>query len=127
MPQLLTTDIRLQQQPGLSIGPYVQGEIPPGLVIQFKDSDGNPVEDISAFNVRFVMKDATLADGEGTTLTGSINDGATAKAQYTWADGDLDTPAEYVATMWIGNGTRRYASQLIEFTVLTSEVSIPSI
>ncbi len=127
MPTLSPTDIRLQQQAEITIGPYVEGEIPEALVVQFLNSAGQPVEDITGFDVRLVIKDRTLADGLGTTLVGSVNDGPNAKAQYVWAAGDLATPAEYVATMWVGNGTRRHASQLIEFTVLTSETAIPAI
>ncbi len=127
MPELLSTDVRLQQEPEIFAGPYVEGEIPEPIVVQFFQNDGVTVINLTGYTVNLVIKDKTKADAQGTTLVGDLADAANGKARYTWVDGDLDTPAEYVATMWVGNGTVRLASKLIEFTVYTSEVTIPSI
>ena len=127
MPLLLSTDQRLQQQVEIHIGPYVAGEIPEALIIQFFQNDGVTEIDLTGYTVNLVLKNATLADELGTVLVGDLADASAGKARYQWVGGDLDTSAEYVATMWVGNGSTRLASQLIEFTVYTSEVFIPSI
>ena len=127
MPLLLSTDLRLQQQVEIHIGPYVAGEIPEPLIIQFFQNDGVTEINLTGYTVNLVLKNATLDDGLGATLVGDLADAVAGKARYQWVDGDLDVSAEYVATMWVGNGSTRLASKLIEFTVYTSEVSIPSI
>ena len=52
-------------------------------------------------------------------------DGSDGVVEYTWTATDMAEPASYTAQLWVSNGTNRYASDLIIFTVYDGPGSAP--
>lgn len=111
------------QTPSVCIGPYVVGEIPPALVYQFLDSGGAPIN-LTAYQVDFIVRERS---GAPATHAGALSDAANGKVSYTWTGAEWPTPGRYLAEFFVGNGTNRYASLLITFTVRASVGAVPSI
>lgn len=98
------------------IGPYTQGEKPEPLVLSIKDASGAAI-DLTGFSAKFQIEavDGAVAGlGAGTA---SLPSPATGITQYAWAAADLATAGLYRGQMWVGNGSRRYASELFEWFV----------
>lgn len=108
----------------LQLGPYTQGEVADPVEVQFVDNDGNPIN-ITGYAVRFVYREraATAA----TEKTGALIDAAVGKAGYTWVAADLATAGDYEAHLWVGNGTRRYASKRIHYRIHSNLGTTPTI
>lgn len=125
----------MSESGAVTIGPYRQGEIPPPIVVTFKDSLGNPI-DLSAYAARwiyqrhaatgwpdFVATDPAALTNAAVVLTQTTNKG---QVQYSWAPADFATAGYYEGEMWAGNGTNRYAS--IRFMwVVAGAIAVPSI
>jgi hypothetical protein len=107
----------------LCIGPYVVGEVQPPLVYQFLDSSGAPI-DLTAYQVAFIVKERS---GSPTSYTGALYDAANGQVSYAWTGAEWPTPGRYEAEFFAGNGTNRYASLLITFTVRASVGPVPAI
>jgi hypothetical protein len=105
------------------IGPYVVGERQPPLVYQFLDSSGVPI-DLSAYSVEFIVRERS---GSAATYSGSLFNATNGQVQYAWTGSEWPTPGRYVAEFFVGNGTNRYASLLITFTVRASVGPVPAI
>jgi hypothetical protein len=122
----------------IPIGPYTAGEIPPPIVVTFKDSSGAAL-DLSA--AQWVGKWVSRrhkpgASGEfasddpaAVTVDAAVNHGTGAtkgQVTYTWVAADFATDGNYEGQMWVGNGTNRYASE--RFTWSTrSAIAVPNI
>lgn len=107
----------------VTIGPYVIGEKPAPLVYQFLDSSGVAIN-LTGFTVKFSYQER---DGVAVTANGSLFDGPTGKAQYTFTGNEFATAGRYRAEMWVGNGTNRYASVDINFDVAVPVGTPPAI
>jgi hypothetical protein len=104
-------------------GPYVVGEIPPPLQYQFLDSDGLPLN-LLGFTAKFICREQ---NGAPVTYTATFADAASGIAQFAWTGGEFPTSGSYLAEFWAGNGTNRYASILIRFSVRTAVGPVPSV
>lgn len=111
------------QTPSVCIGPYVVGEIPPALVYQFLDSSGLPI-DLTAYQVDFIVRERS---GSPTTYPGTLYDAVSGRVSYAWTGAEWPTPGRYIAEFFTGNGTNRYASLLVTFTVRASVGAVPQI
>lgn len=107
--------------PSVCIGPYVVGEKQPPLVYQFLDSAGAPI-DLTAYAVNFILRERS---GAATTYTGALYDAANGQVKYTWTGTEWPTAGRYIAEFFAGNGTNRYASVLITFTVRSAVGAVP--
>ena len=115
------------------IGPYRKGEIPPPLVVSFKDYLGNAI-DLTGYAVRWVYRQHTSAGWPDYTATdpvavvqiGSLLNGPLGQAQYAWVVGDFSTVGYYEGEMWAGNGTNRYSSVRYQWQTYDA-ISVPSI
>lgn len=109
----------------IDLGAFAEGEIPPPLAHQYLDFDGNPVN-LTGFatlqmNIEAVPPvTATLGTG---TIT--VTDAANGIVQYTWVGDDMAEASGYTAQMWVSNGTNKYASDLVTYTVYDGPGSAP--
>lgn len=108
----------------LQLGTFTAGEKPAPLVYTFLDFDGVAIN-LTGYTVKFNW---APVDGTASTanagLTGTPTDG---KAVYTWTGAELLTPGSYVGQFWAGNGTNRWASVKIHWTVQSGVGVVPSI
>ncbi|PZR71724.1 MAG: hypothetical protein DLM66_00175 [Candidatus Dormiibacter spiritus] len=115
------------------IGPYRKGEIPPPIVVTFKDYLGNVI-DLTGYAVHFVYRAHTLAGWPDYTTTdptaldrvGSLLSGPLGQAQYTWVTADFAGVGFFEGEMWAGNGTNRYSSVRYQWQVYDA-ILVPSI
>jgi hypothetical protein len=118
-----------------TIGPYRQGEIPPPLIVTFKDSNSLAI-DLTGYVARWIYQrhavtgwpDFLSTDPAAVTQTATVLNQTTNKGQvqYTWVVGDFATAGYYEAEMWAGNGANRYAS-LRFMWITTTAIAVPSI
>lgn len=104
----------------LLIGPYRAGEIPPPLVVTFKDSSGLPIDLSLGYVGRWIYQrhlaagwpDFTTADPAQVTNIAAVLNQTTNKGQvsYIWVAADFATAGYYEGEAWVGNGTNRFAS-----------------
>ncbi|SRR6266540_893075 len=105
-------------------GPFVVGEKPPPIVYQFKDSNGLPIDLSAAYTARFVYREK---NGVAITVNATITDVTNGKVTYTWTGSEFPTSGDYFAEFWVGNGSNRFASQLLEWTTRTPVGVVPTI
>jgi hypothetical protein len=103
--------------------PYIIGEKPSPLEYQFLDSNGTPLV-ITGWTAKFNYKEN---DGAATSASATISDGPNGKARYTFTGNEFTTAGHYRAEFWVGNGTNRYASVDIIFSVAVPVGTVPSI
>jgi len=113
-------------EPTITLGPYSSSEIPPPLVVTFKD-ENNVNIDFSVggpWVARFQYQrhltsagyaygaDPAGADPAVVTNTATVNTAPNnGQVTYTWVAADFTTAGDYEGEMWVGNGgTNRYAS-----------------
>ena len=108
----------------IDIGPFVTGEKPPPLIYQFLDANGNPINLATAYTARFCYRER---DGLPTTANATFADATTGQVQYTWTGNEFPTPGHYYGEFWVGNGSSRFASVLLEFDVRAGVCVAPSI
>jgi len=119
----------------VTIGPYRAGEIPPPLVVTFKDSSGAAI-DLSGYVARWIVQrhavsgwpDFNSADPAQLTNTANVLTQSTNKGQvqYTWVVADFTTAGFYEGEMWVGNGGNRFASIRYMWQTVTA-IAIPAI
>jgi hypothetical protein len=111
-----------------TIGPYVVGEIPAPLEYQFLDYAGGPIN-LAGYTAKFQRGERgnTAPFINVVTLNAVITDAANGKVTYTWVASDFPAPGPYAGMFWVGNGTQRYASLLITWTVCASVGVAPAI
>ena len=88
--------------------------MPDPLVYQFQDANGDPI-DLTGYTVKYVVRERWST--APVTYNGDFEDAATGKVRYTWVGGEFPTAGEYFSSFWTDNGTNRYASWLITYTV----------
>lgn len=96
------------------IGPYKVGEIPAPVVVTFKDSAG-AVLNISGYTPKWTIK--REFDASVTKSASLVTDGTDGKVIYTWVDGDMSLPGEWIAEAWVGNGSNRFATVTFAYRV----------
>lgn len=107
----------------INIGPYVMGEKPAPLTYQFLDSTGAAI-DLSGYTTKFQWQEH---DGPASSANAAVSEAASGKVTYTFAGTEFLTAGTYRAQFWAGNGTNRYASVDIEFTVAVPVGTVPAI
>jgi hypothetical protein len=110
----------------MNLGQYTAGEKPAPVTIQFTDSDGVALStSTGTWVARLVYKIDGAADADATTdATATVN--TTGLGTFTPPVVSA-TPGSYVAQLWIGNGTNRYASELITWVAIDAVGTPPSI
>lgn len=121
----------------ITIGPYRKGEIPPPIVVTYKDYLGNALDlSVGTWVARWIYRqhtlsgwpDFTTADPAVVTQTATVLNQSTNKGQvqYTWVAADFTIAGFFEGEMWVGNGTNRYAS--VRYLWQTYDaISVPSI
>lgn len=101
----------------IELGAYAAGEIPPPVEVTFTDFDGAPI-DLTGFGTRQMnIESIPPVPGPLGGNTPILVDGPGGVVQYQWTATDMATPADYTAQLWVSDGTFKYASDLIIFTV----------
>jgi hypothetical protein len=111
--------------PKQQIGPFFVGERPPALTHTFTDADGNAIN-LSGHTIRFVVVGVDDSDDTGMGGNGTLETAASGIVSYTFSDADMATEGMFRGQFWAGNGTRRYASDIFEYVVVTGTTA-PSI
>lgn len=96
----------------ITIGPYVEGEVPEPIEYQFLDADSAPI-DLTGFTATFSLGYRTTA---GQSLDADVSTPDEGRVTYVWRAGDLmagHLRAEFVAT----NGTNTYYSDRMNAVV----------
>ena len=106
------------------IGPYVVGEIPSPLEYSFLDSAGQPIN-LTGYTAKLVVRptDSNTPASYGATVSAPLAGTVT----YTWDGTELAQPGPHWAEVWVGNGTNRFASLRLEFTVRGPVGAVPVI
>ena len=102
----------------IDLGAFAAGEIPPRLSHTFTDYE-QVVINLSTFTT-LAMNIEALPAVTGPLGTGVIQfaaGGTDGVVEYFWTATDMAEPGSYQAQMWVSDGTNRYASDLIIFTV----------
>lgn len=107
----------------ITLGPYVVGEKPSPLVYAFLDSTGAAIN-ITGWTVKFQCQERFGSVFYG---TGTVANGPAGQAQYVFTGTEFPTAGTYRGQFWAGNGTNRFASVDITFTVASSVGAPPSI
>ncbi len=118
-----------------TIGPYRAGEIPPPIVVTFRDSSNNPI-DLTGYQARWVYQlhagrgwaDFTSSDAAPIVVSATVLNQTTNKGQvqYAWAAPDFGAPGYFEGEMWAGNGTNRFASVRYLWQTYAA-ISVPAI
>jgi len=103
--------------------PFVVGEKPAPLDYQFLDANG-AVINITGWSAEWHIQERY---GAPVILTATISDGPNGKVRHTFTGTEFATPGSYTGQFWVGNGTNRYASTAIKFTVAAAIGTVPSI
>lgn len=110
------------------LGAFAAGEIPPPLVLTFRDFNGSPV-DLTTFTIRAVNIESIPAHdnlGEGQITV--VGDPANGQLQYAWTANDMLETGEYILQAWVYNGSnQRYASDLYQYTVYDGPGEAPGV
>lgn len=132
----MTVDTTIEQP--ITIGPFVEGEIPFPLEYTFLTAAGDPIPFTEA---RFVYERRNLGpgvyrrrDAEPITydapvvrvLTPEPGDATAGKAVYEWVDADL-VAGVYVGEFWVRSDEVRPVSRLITWTVRQAIWAAPDI
>jgi hypothetical protein len=107
------------------IGPFVVGEKPAPILYQFLDEDGAALP-ITGYAAKFSCREQwglVTKDGAAATLVS----GPLGKVEYDWDGTEFPVPGHYLAELWVGNGTNRFASVLIKFDARSPVASVPAI
>lgn len=108
------------------IGPYTAGELPPPLVVTFRDSSGATIDFTQGgpFTAKFIYRPyggaaVTRAAQGANAIDGTVT--------YVWVLTDFAVAGDFEAEMWVGNnGTKRYDSIRFAYQVKPA-IAIPSI
>ncbi len=107
----------------VTIGPFVAGEKPSPLVYTFLD-DGGAAINLTGFTAKLNVRERW---GLAVQYNATVSQPEAGKVTYTWTGAEFPTAGRYTAEIWAGNGTLRYDSILIEFTVRAPVGPVPSI
>lgn len=108
------------------LGAFPAGTIPPDLEVTFTDYNGNPLN-IAAFSARQMNIEVIPPSGGvlGGGLVPFVTDGSDGKVKYVWQGPDMATPGDYQAQIWISDGVKKLASDLIVYTVYDGPGTAP--
>lgn len=106
------------------LGVFAAGEIPFPFIHTFKDSDGQPIS-LAGWTADIAY--------EGPEETGTYGTGAvdidltptTGKVSYDWDPLDFIDVGKYEFVLWVDNGVRRLASDLIKYEVYDAPGDLP--
>ncbi len=100
------------------LGAFAQGEVPPPLVITFRDFLKNPVDLTGFGNIQMNIEEE-LGAGTGTLGLGTVTltDAPNGVFEYEWVRADMELIGEFTAQGWVNNGTLYFASDLYTYTV----------
>lgn len=110
----------------MNIGPYTQGEKPVPVVWTFKDEDG-VVIDLTGYTAKFQYRRRSIAQDAATTADATVTTAASGEVTYTWTGSEFTDDGTYYGQFWVGDGTNRFASDRINWTVNESVGVAPSI
>jgi hypothetical protein len=100
----------------VELGAFAEGEVPPDLLITFRDIK-KVVVDLTGFsNLQMNIEEELGDDGFGTG-TIALTDATNGLVTYTWVREDMTTVGEYTAQAWVNNGTKYFASDLYIYSV----------
>lgn len=111
--------------PKVTIGPYVVGEKPAPFVYTFQDYAGAALP-ITGYAAKFIVRRSDDPAG-AQTYNATVSNGAAGQVTYTWTGAEFPVPGHYLAEMWVGNGSNRFASVLIRFDVRSAVGPVPNI
>lgn len=101
----------------VSIGPYVEGEIPPSLSVSF-ELEGAPV-DLTGHSAIWLMRRTTREGVEDFQKSATLSNPSGGVAIYDWQDGDMVT-GTWSGEMWVSDGTIRLCSDQYRWVVTPS-------
>lgn len=112
----------------LLIGPYHVGEIPPPLLVTFKDQTATTPLDFTQ-NGPWTAKIAYRSYGGVWVVKAcsvpSANDG---NVTYAWVAADFAASGDFEGEVWVGNGgAARYDSIRLAWQVLPAAVPTPTV
>lgn len=108
-----------------SIGIFAKGEKPDPLLVTFTDTGGVAL-DLTGFTASCKIEQVDSSTTGLATGTAVLNNAAGGIVQYTFTDADMNTAGLFRLQVWVGNGTRRYASELFEYKV-SEDTEAPSL
>lgn len=108
-----------------TIGPYVAGEIPPPLVYSFLDSTGAPISLTAGYTAKFSYREQE--NPVATLAAAAVTNAAAGQVTYTWTGAEFPAAGHYLMEFWVGNGTNRLCSILLESDVRTPVGPVPAI
>lgn len=114
--------------PVLQIGPYVVGEIPAPLEYQFLDADGTPIN-LTGYTAKFQWGRASRTEMfvDGVTVAATVTDAVAGKVTRTWDGTEFLIQGDYAGMFFVGNGTNRFASLLLEWSTCLAIGPVPNI
>jgi hypothetical protein len=105
----------------IDLGEFVVGERPDPLEHTFKNYAGGAIN-LTGYSAKWQYAEQ---HGSGVEAAASVSDGPGGKATYTWTAAEFGQPGHYTGFMWAGNGTQRYASPPITWTVRRGPLNLP--
>lgn len=105
--------------------PFTVGEKPDPLEYQFLDANGSAMP-ITGYTAKFSTREAFALAPLINIATAAITDAANGKVTYTWTGAEFVAAGHFRAELWVGNGTQRYASVIIEYDVRSPIGSVPT-
>lgn len=111
------------EQP-VRLGVFTTGEVPSLLQYTFRDYNGNPLDLTAGYVAKFVW---AAQGGTATTGNAAITNPAGGVTEYTWIGPEFAVPGPHEAQFWVGNGTNRWASTKIVWTVQAGSGPTPAI
>lgn len=107
----------------VDIGPYVVGEKPAPFEYTFLDAAG-AVINLTGYTAKFQYQ---RTDGAATSASATVTAPTQGKVTYTWTGPEFATPGNWWAEFVVGNGTNRYISLRLEYTVRAGVGATPSV
>jgi hypothetical protein len=108
----------------ITVGPYVVGEIPAPLEYTFQESDGSAM-DLTGYTAKFLVRPSD--GGPAVELDATVSTPLAGQVTYTWDGTELEQPGPHWAQIWVGDGTNRFASLRLEFSVRASVGPVPAV
>jgi hypothetical protein len=107
----------------INLGVFTVGEKPAPLQYSYTDFDGNVIN-LTGYTATFQWQPVGDPAQVGaatvvTPLTGTV--------EHAWMGTEFLTPGQHVAQFWVGNGTNRWASVKIRWTVQGGVGGVPAI
>lgn len=100
----------------VELGAFAEGEVPPDLLITFRDIK-KVVVNLTGFTNLQMNIEEELGDAGFGTGTIVLTDAVNGLVTYTWVRADMTTVGEYTAQAWVDNGTKYFASDLYIYSV----------